>query len=443
MTAIASGQPTTLQEVWPAATAVGDQLAFPCVFMRGGTSRGAFLHARDLPRDEELRDRVVLALYGSPDARQIDGIGGAHPLTSKVAIVSPTTDGEADVEYLFGQVRLDEALVDYRGNCGNLLAGVGPFAVDSGLVEARDPVTEVRIRNVNTASVVRAEVPVVGGHARVLGETEIAGAPGSGAAVRLDFSSAAGTLGRGLLPTGAARESLWLADGTQLAVSIVDAGNPTVFVAARSLGLTAQTMLADELSPRSVGGARVRPRLGGSSARPRSRPSQAAGESPAVPKVYVVHPRAAYRSRDGGSIDASAVSLLARGLVMGQPHPAYATTVAVCTAAASRIPGTVVHECAMAAVGDRVCRIGHPSGVLYVDVDVRTGPLRSGAPVCGVGAYCKANHGGTRICSGHGPLTRVVRRSWSSRSARAPVRRQADRSSTPVSPSSAGTSTRG
>jgi len=372
MTAIASGQPTTLQEVWPAAIAVGDQLAFPCVFMRGGTSRGAYLHARDLPRDEELRDRVVLALYGSPDARQIDGIGGAHPLTSKVAIVSPTTDGEADVEYLFGQVRLDEALVDYRGNCGNLLAGVGPFAVDSGLVEARDPVTEVRIRNVNTASVVRAEVPVVGGHARVLGETEIAGAPGSGAAVRLDFSSAAGTLGRGLLPTGAARESLRLADGTQLVVSIVDAGNPTVFVAARSLGLTAQTMLADELSPAVL---EALESVRGWAARALGLvrdPSQAAGESPAVPKVYVVHPRAAYRSRDGGSIDASAVSLLARGLVMGQPHPAYATTVAVCTAAASRIPGTVVHECAMAAVGDRVCRIGHPSGVLYVDVDVRT-----------------------------------------------------------------------
>ena len=152
MTAISVARPAGVRTLWPAATLVGDQLAFPIAYLRGGTSRGAYVHARDLPRDEALRDRVILALYGSPDARQIDGIGGAHPLTSKIAIVSPADDCEADVNYLFGQVRVDEAAVDYRGNCGNILAGVGPFAVDSGLVPACEPITEVRIRNLNTGS---------------------------------------------------------------------------------------------------------------------------------------------------------------------------------------------------------------------------------------------------------------------------------------------------
>jgi 2-methylaconitate cis-trans-isomerase PrpF len=371
MTAISVAGPAGVRTLWPAATPVGDQLAFPIVYMRGGTSRGAYLHAHDLPRDEALRDRVILALYGSPDARQIDGIGGAHPLTSKVAIVSPADDSEADVNYLFGQVRVDEAVVDYRGNCGNILAGVGPFAVDSGLVPACEPITEVRIRNLNTGSLVRAAVPVVGGQARVCGATAIAGVPSSGAAVRLDFSAAAGTLGHGLLPTSIALESVPLTEDVRIPVSIVDAGNPTVFAAARSLGLTPQAMLADELEPEVLEAlesirAWAARRLGLV-----RDPARAAEDSPAVPKVYIVNPPASCGRGDGGWTDEADVSLIARGLVMGRPHPAFASTVAVCTAVASRIPGTVVHRCAGPVPADGVCRIGHPSGVFAVEVDVQ------------------------------------------------------------------------
>jgi 2-methylaconitate cis-trans-isomerase PrpF len=371
MTAIAVARPAPLRTLWPAATAVGDQLAFPIVYMRGGTSRGAYLHARELPQDEALRDRVILALYGSPDARQIDGIGGAHPLTSKVAIVSPADDFDADVNYLFGQVRVDEAAVDYRGNCGNILAGVGPFAIDAGLVPACEPVTEVRIRNLNTGSVVQAAVPVVAGRARVCGTTAIAGVPHSGAGVRLDFSAAAGTLGHGLLPTSIAREYVPLAEDVRIPVSIVDAGNPTVFATARSLGLSAETMLADKLEPEVLDAlesirAWAARRLGLV-----QDAARAAEDSPAVPKVYIVNPPATCARGDGRWTDEADVSLLARGLVMGRPHPAFATTVAVCTAVASRIPGTVVHECAGPGPEDGVCRIGHPSGVLAVEVDVR------------------------------------------------------------------------
>jgi 2-methylaconitate cis-trans-isomerase PrpF len=341
---------TGLAAAWPAAVEVGDQLAFPAVLMRGGTSRGAFLRAEDLPVEQDARDRVILAVYGSPDPRQIDGIGGANPLTSKVAIVSRSARADADVDYLFGQVSIDAALVDYGGNCGNMLAGVGPFAVDEGLVAAEEPVARVRIFNVNTDRLVVAEVPVSGGRARAAGETAIAGVPGTGAAIRLDFAETAGTLGRGLLPTGEARELLE-ADGTTFEVSIVDAANPTVFVAAAAVGL---------------GGTAVPGELGGRALARMRAIREAAGrrlglDSPGIPKVYAV-------DTPGDRAD---VDLVGRGLAFGAPHAAYATTVAVCTAAASRIPGTVVSDQVPdARRGAPELRIGHPSGVLSVQVAV-------------------------------------------------------------------------
>ena len=237
---------------WQAAVAEGDQLAVRCVLMRGGTSRGAFLLAEDLPAEPALRDRVMLAIYGSPDPRQIDGIGGADPLTSKVAIVSRSDHPGADVDYLFGQVRIEDPVVDYRGNCGNMLAAVGPFAIDEGLVAADEPITRVRIHNVNTGRLVVAEVPVLGGRARVTGDATIAGVPGSGAGIVLDFSATGATLGRGLLPTGLPREQLELDGGDAVTVSIVDAGAPAVFVAARELGLAGDAFVARPLEPAAI-----------------------------------------------------------------------------------------------------------------------------------------------------------------------------------------------
>jgi 2-methylaconitate cis-trans-isomerase PrpF len=353
---------------WAAAVAEGDQLAVRCVLMRGGTSRGAFLHAGDLPTDAALRDRVILAVYGSPDPRQIDGIGGADPLTSKVAVVSRSAVPGADVDYLFGQVRIEEPVVDYRGNCGNMLAAVGPFAIDEGLVEASEPMTRVRIRNVNTGRLVVAEVPVEGGRARAVGDAEIAGVPGRGAAILLDFSATGGTLGRGLLPTGNPREQLELGPGDEITVSIVDAGAPAVFVSASDLGLGGGSFLAEPLEPETV--ARLvaireaaAERLGLVADRAR-----AADETPAVPKVYAVQAPVDYVDSLGREVRASETTIAGRGLSMGRPHGAYATTVAVATAAAARLPGTVVAEHATAATGD--VRIGHPGGVMRVEVDV-------------------------------------------------------------------------
>jgi methylitaconate Delta-isomerase len=352
------------------ALAEGDQLAVRCVLMRGGTSRGAFLQAEDLPADPAQRDRVILAIYGSPDPRQIDGIGGADPLTSKVAIVSRSAEPDADVDYLFGQVRIDEPVVDYRGNCGNMLAGVGPFAIDEGLVGAAEPITRVRIRNVNTGRLVTAEVPVAGGRARAAGDTAIAGVPGHGAGIVLDFSATGGTLGRGLLPTGSPREVLDVADGDTVTVSIVDAAAPSVFVAVQELGLDAHRFIGQPLEPAVVERlvairAATAERLGLVADR-----DAAAAETPAIPKVYAVQERIDYVDSLGRPVRGSDTTLCGRGLSMGRPHGAYATTVGVATAVAARIPGTVVAELSAVAAGETDVRIAHPGGVMRVEIDV-------------------------------------------------------------------------
>ena len=161
--------------------------AIPCTLMRGGTSKGLFFHASDLPADSARRDAVLLAAMGSPDARQIDGVGGAHPLTSKIAIVSPSTRDGADVDYLFLQVAVDKAEVSDSQNCGNMLAGVGPWAIENGLLAAKDGVTSVRIYMVNTAGVALAHVPTPGGKVEYEGEARIDGVPGAAAPIRFQI----------------------------------------------------------------------------------------------------------------------------------------------------------------------------------------------------------------------------------------------------------------
>ncbi len=359
---ITKGSPVATDS-WPAARLCGDQFAVRAVFMRGGTSRGAYLRSSDLPIDPVVRDRVILAMYGSPDTRQIDGVGGADPLTSKVAIVSPASVAGADVDYLFGQVSINEARVDYDGNCGNILAGVGPFAIDEGMLPATAPTTFVRIHQVNTRTVVRAEVPTSGGRALVQGETQIAGVPGTGAAIKLDFGSSAGTLGRGLLPTGRVQEEV-----CGYRASILDAGNPTVFIRAADLGLSVQDLFAAVYSPRLLATLEeLRKEAGRRIGIADARGSQAVSRT--VPKIYMVHPPVDYVTGAGLAIRRSDVDVLARGLSMQRPHAAYAATVAIATGAASGIPGTVVEQ-AQQRLSAASLRIGHPGGVLTVEAEI-------------------------------------------------------------------------
>ncbi|WP_345751602.1 4-oxalomesaconate tautomerase [Microbacterium rhizophilus] len=203
-----------------------------CTLMRGGTSKGAYFLASDLPADEAERDDLLLRIMGTPDPRQIDGLGGAHPLTSKVAVVSPSADPDADVDYLFLQLGVDEAFVTDRQNCGNILAGIGPFAVERGLVLATGHRTSVRIRMVNTGSIATATFATPGGLVDYDGELAIDGVPGTAGAISLDFEGTAGSSTGSLFPTGAAADDV---DGT--AVTCVDNGMPTVLIRASDVGL--------------------------------------------------------------------------------------------------------------------------------------------------------------------------------------------------------------
>jgi len=209
-----------------------DLISLPCVLMRGGTSKAAFFHAGDLPPRGAARDALLLAAMGHPDARQIDGIGGGHPLTTKLAIVSSSKDPRADVDYLFGQVVAAESRIDYAPTCGNILSAVGPFALDEGLVPTRDGESVVRIRMVNTDACCDAVLQTPGGHVRYHGDTTISGVPGSGAPIELRFSDIRGSSCGALLPTGQAMDRI---DGIE--VTCIDNGMPVVLVRAQDLGI--------------------------------------------------------------------------------------------------------------------------------------------------------------------------------------------------------------
>jgi len=172
---------------------MGEYVKIPALLMRGGTSKGVYLMMEDLPEDAALRDKAILAIYGSPDVRQINGIGGADPLTSKVALIAPSKRENIDVDYTFGYVGIKEAIVDYEGNCGNMSSGVGPFAIGKGLVPAEEPITKVRIYNTNTKKVIEAHIPVKDGEVITTGNYSIDGVPGTGAKIVLNFLNSGGS----------------------------------------------------------------------------------------------------------------------------------------------------------------------------------------------------------------------------------------------------------
>lgn len=207
------------------------QIKIPCTLMRGGTSRGPFFRAADLPRDRGARDAILLSAMGSGHDLQIDGIGGGHPLTSKVAIVGPPTVAGADVDYLFAQVKVRERVVDTSPNCGNMLAAVGPFAIETGLVRAAEGVTRVRIHNVNTGKLIEACIETPDGQVTYDGDARIDGVPGTAAPIHLRFLNAAGAKTGRLFPTGAAVEPI---DGVD--VTCIDAAMPLMLVRAKDLG---------------------------------------------------------------------------------------------------------------------------------------------------------------------------------------------------------------
>jgi 2-methylaconitate cis-trans-isomerase PrpF len=352
------------------------------VFVRGGTSRALVFHRCDLPGDRAAWDPIFLAALGSPDpgGRQLDGLGGGISSLSKVAVVGPPSRPDADVDYTFGQVEVTRAAVDYRGNCGNISSAIGPFAIDEALVPAREPVTVVRVHNTNTRKLIHAHVPVEAGQAAVRGDFVLDGVAGAGARIALDFLDPGGAVTGRLLPTGHPQDALEVAGLGTIAASLVDATNPMVFVRAKDLGLDG-TERPEDLDGRSGLPARLEAIRGAAAVRMglAASPEEAGRASPAVPKVAVVAPPAAYRTIAGAPVEPHAVDLIARIVSMGKAHRAFALTGAMCLAVATRIPGTVAHGAAGFGEASGDVRIGHPSGVLPVAAAVARGA--DGAPM--------------------------------------------------------------
>ncbi|ROR65761.1 4-oxalomesaconate tautomerase [Agrococcus jenensis] len=337
-----------------------------CMLMRGGTSKGAYFLAEDLPADRAERDDLLLRIMGSPDARQIDGIGGAHPLTSKVAVVRPVPGhGEPDaVEYLFLQVSVDEALVSDRQNCGNLLAGVGPFAIERGLIPADDGETLVPIRMVNTGGGAVAHVPTPGGVVDYDGGTRIDGVPGTAGGIVLDFEDAAGSSCGSLLPTGRVVDEI---DG--IAVTLVDNGMPTVVLRASDMGVRGDETPTELEADDALRAALERIRID-------------AGEQmglgdvrdATVPKMTMVS------APTGGG------TLSTRTFIPHRCHTSIGVLGAASVGVAALLPGSVADGLVVAPDGARLS-IEHPTGALEVEIELdglkvrRTAIVRTARPI--------------------------------------------------------------
>lgn len=327
-----------------------------CMVMRGGTSKGLYFLTDDLPADEAARDQLLLRIMGSPDERQIDGMGGAHPLTSKVAVVGPGTAGTADVDYHFLQVVVDEAVVTDRQNCGNLLAGVAPFALERGLVDA--PVGDtatVRIHMVNTGGRATATVPLRDGRPRYDGTTAISGVPGTAAPIRLDFEGVAGSSCGALLPTGRAVDEV-----CGLTVTLVDNGMPVIILGAGDLDVTGHESCAELEANAALRETLERVRL---AAGPLMNLGDVAATT--VPKLTLVSAPLA-----GGTI-------ATRTFIPHRCHDAIGVLGAVSVATAALLPEGPAAEVAAHAGGDTVS-VEHPTGTL--DAAVRLSMV-DGEPV--------------------------------------------------------------
>ena len=327
------------------------QTAIPCAVMRGGTSKGLVFLAGDLPADTATRDAVLLAAMGSPDTRQIDGMGGAHPLTSKVAVVSRSARGDADVDYLFLQVWPDRAEVSDNQNCGNMLAAVGPFAIERGLVPTAGPVTPVRIWMRNTQSLATAAVQTPNGRVRYDGPARIDGVPGTHAPIPIEFADVAGSSSGALLPTGSVTDVI---EGTR--VTCIDNGMPVVCLAAADFGLSGQETPA-ELEGNAALTSRVE------AIRLAAGPPMNLGDvtRATVPKMSLLSPPA-----HGGAIST-------RTFIPHRVHEAIGVLGAVSVATACLLPGSVAHGIAAIAGQDEGAsevEVEHPTGFFTVTIEV-------------------------------------------------------------------------
>lgn len=352
--------------------------AIECTILRGGSSKGVYIERDQLPPPGAERDRAILDIFGTPDVRQIDGLGGADKLTSKVAVMGSPTRPDCDIDYLFGQVGTVHPTIDWTSNCGNLSAGAALYAVHGGYVPAQGEAASVTIHQANTGRRLRARVPLEDGHAALRGDFTIGGVPGTGPRIDLDFGDFAGAaMKRGLLPTGRALDAFTVPGVGRLQVSVVDAANLCLFVRAEDVGVDPQT------------GVEALQADGGLIERLEALRATVSREIGFVtadvehqmrvrvnPLVFVVAAPTAYVALGGSTVDAASYDILSRSMARRAFSKAHPGTGSVGTAVACGIPGTIARERfrGSAGVGEpyRV-RIGHPSGLLEVTTELRAG----------------------------------------------------------------------
>lgn len=360
------------------------QVKIPATYIRGGTSKGVFFRLQDLPERAQVpgpaRDALLLRVIGSPDpyAKQIDGMGGATSSTSKTVILSPSSKADHDVDYLFGQVAIDKAFVDWSGNCGNLSAAVGSFAIASGLVDParipRNGMATVRIWQANIGKTIIAHVPITEGEVQETGDFELDGVTFPAAEVQLEFLDPAadedGEGGGAMFPTGNLVDDLEVPGVGTFKATLINAGIPTIFVNAADIGYTG-TELQDAINGDAVALARFETIRAHGAVRMGliEHIDQAAGRQH-TPKVAFVAPATSYTASSGKAVAASDIDLVVRALSMGKLHHAMMGTAAVAIGTAAAIPGTLVN---LAAGGEErsAVRFGHPSGTLRVGAEAR------------------------------------------------------------------------
>ena len=351
---------------------------FPCVFMRGGTSKGCMFLKDDLPSREQWDDIFVQAM-GSPDPKQIDGLGGCVSSNNKIVVVNKSDRPGIDVDYIVGQSIVGQAKIDYKSNCGNMTAATAPFAVEMGLIEhLTEPTTIVHMFNLNTNKRIDVEVPVKDGQFDNEGTCSIAGVDGTAGELKVNFLDPAGSKTGKLFPTDAAKEVLDLDDFGTIEATILDVSNPIVLVRAADLGISGIELPA-EVDANKALAAKLEAIRGAACVKMgfAKDPADATANSPAVPKVGFVQVPTSFTDISGKQVDASEMDICARVISVFKCHKACPLTSASSISVAAFVPGTIVNELVTIQPGQKTVRIGHPSGVMtmYPYLDDPSKPL--------------------------------------------------------------------
>jgi 2-methylaconitate cis-trans-isomerase PrpF len=349
--------------------------------MRGGTSKAVFFQEKDLPEDRSLWKDIFLGVMGSPDVKQIDGMGGTVSSTSKIAVISPSSREDVDVNYNFFQVDIEIANVDNKSNCGNISSAVGPYAIDEGLVKAVEPITVVRVLNTNTGKIIEEHVRVKDGRAMVHGDEFIQGVPGTGSRIDMYFENPGGAATGELFPTGNRKDILDIPDYGTVEVSFIDCANPVVFIRAEDIGIKGTELTEinenkDLLEHIERIRAIVAEKVGLVDNWENARKT-----STSIPKVSIISKPQDYISLDGNIIKESDMDICVRAISVGKLHKAYPMTVAIATGSAARLKGTIVNELIESNMDNDIIRLGHTSGITPVDIKMNEDKIIKGGVV--------------------------------------------------------------